>query len=115
MSSYAIIGFGCAGYQAARAIRGRDESGVIDVFSDVGFAPSCGAARNMKVNGAQNVPDKGLQGVTRADFDLTKRDRAFIKTEYLCINVTPGGVLSLPGVVYQFAFFVVQEAPDLLK
>lgn len=40
MSSYAIIGFGCAGYQAARAIRGRDESGVIDVFSDVGFAPS---------------------------------------------------------------------------
>ena len=40
MSSYAIIGFGCAGYQAARAIRGRDESGVIDVFSDVGLAPS---------------------------------------------------------------------------
>lgn len=63
----------------------------------------------------QNVPDNGLQGVTRADFDLTKRDRAFIKTEYLCINVTPGGVLSLPGVVYQFALFVVQEAPDLLK
>lgn len=75
----------------------------------------CRQSRNMWQYVGQNVPDNGLQGVTRADFDLTKRDRAFIKTEYLCINVTPGGVLSLPGVVYQFAFFVVQEAPDLLK
>ena len=40
MSSYAIIGFGCAGYQAARAIRGRDERGAIDVFSGVGLGPS---------------------------------------------------------------------------
>lgn len=75
----------------------------------------CRQSRNMWQYVGQNVPDNGLQGVTRADFDLTKRDRAFIKTEYLCINVTPGGVLSLPGVVYQFALFVVQEAPDLLK
>lgn len=78
-------------------------------------AGMCRQSRNMWQYVGQNVPDNGLQGVTRADFDLTKRDRAFIKTEYLCINVTPGGVLSLPGVVYQFAFFVVQEAPDLLK
>ena len=54
MSSYAIIGFGCAGYQAARAIRGRDESGVIDVFSDVGLAPSNPMLTTYYTKGALN-------------------------------------------------------------
>lgn len=34
MASYAIIGFGCAGYHAAQAIRETDPSGIIDVYSD---------------------------------------------------------------------------------
>ena len=34
MRSYAIIGFGCAGFHALRAIRGIDPEGVIDVYSE---------------------------------------------------------------------------------
>jgi len=34
MNRYAIIGFGCAGYHAAEAIREIDKSSVIDVYSD---------------------------------------------------------------------------------
>ena len=39
MESYAIIGFGTAGYHAARAIREADKEGKIDVFSNTGEAP----------------------------------------------------------------------------
>lgn len=34
MKNYAIVGFGCAGFHAARAIRQLDPSGRIAVFSD---------------------------------------------------------------------------------
>lgn len=34
MTKYAIIGFGCAGYHAAVAIRDRDSEGIIDVYSN---------------------------------------------------------------------------------
>ena len=39
MKNYAIVGFGCAGYHAARAIRGADPHGRIAVFSDTGQPP----------------------------------------------------------------------------
>ena len=39
MMRYMIIGFGCAGYYAARTIRANDPEGVITVFSDHGSAP----------------------------------------------------------------------------
>lgn len=34
MSSYAIIGFGCAGYYAMKAIRETDPDGIIDIYSE---------------------------------------------------------------------------------
>ena len=39
MSKYAIVGFGCAGYHAAKEIRSRDPEGVIDVYSDTDMGP----------------------------------------------------------------------------
>ena len=39
MKNYAIVGFGCAGFHAARAIRQLDPSGRIAVFSDTGQPP----------------------------------------------------------------------------
>ena len=36
---YAIIGFGCAGYYAARTIRENDPEGQITVFSEHDYAP----------------------------------------------------------------------------
>lgn len=39
MLKYAVIGFGCAGYHAAKAIRFVDASAVIDVYSDHHFPP----------------------------------------------------------------------------
>ena len=39
MKHYAIVGFGCAGYHAARAIRQADPEGHIAVFSDTGEPP----------------------------------------------------------------------------
>ena len=39
MQSYAIIGFGTAGYHAAKAIREADREGRIDVYSNTGEAP----------------------------------------------------------------------------
>lgn len=39
MKKYAIVGFGCAGYHAARAIRHSDPDGRIAVFSDTGQPP----------------------------------------------------------------------------
>ena len=39
MTRYAIIGFGCAGYCAARTIRENDPDGVISVYSEHGYAP----------------------------------------------------------------------------
>ncbi|MCF0150672.1 MAG: FAD-dependent oxidoreductase [Firmicutes bacterium] len=39
MTNYAIIGFGCAGYYAAKAIREKDPEGRITVFSEHGYAP----------------------------------------------------------------------------
>ena len=39
MCSYAIVGFGCAGFYAAKAIRGRDPEGEIHVYSDNALPP----------------------------------------------------------------------------
>ena len=39
MKKLAIIGFGGAGYNAARAVRQRDCEAVIDVYSDTDTAP----------------------------------------------------------------------------
>lgn len=39
MKHYAIVGFGCAGYHAARAIRRADPAGRIAVFNDTGHPP----------------------------------------------------------------------------
>ncbi len=39
MLKYAIIGFGCAGYHAAKAIRSADQGATIDVYSDHHMAP----------------------------------------------------------------------------
>ena len=36
---YVIVGFGCAGYYAARTIRNNDPGGKITVFSDHPYAP----------------------------------------------------------------------------
>ncbi len=40
MRKYAVIGFGCAGYHAVRAIRDADPDGWIDVYSDTQDPPS---------------------------------------------------------------------------
>lgn len=39
MASYAIIGFGCAGYYALTAIREHDSQGVVDIYSEHPDAP----------------------------------------------------------------------------
>lgn len=39
MASYAIIGFGCAGYYALTAIRDADSTGTVDIYSDHPDAP----------------------------------------------------------------------------
>lgn len=39
MNNYAIIGFGCAGYNAAEEIRRSDPEAVIDVYSDTDIGP----------------------------------------------------------------------------
>jgi len=39
MLKCAIVGFGCAGYHAAKAIRQKDEGAIIDVYSDHSFPP----------------------------------------------------------------------------
>ena len=39
MNKYAIIGFGGAGYQAAKEIRRLDPEAVIDVYSDTDTGP----------------------------------------------------------------------------
>ena len=39
MKNYAIVGFGCAGYHAARAIRRIDPHGRIVIFSDTSYPP----------------------------------------------------------------------------
>ena len=39
MASYAIIGFGCAGYYALTAIRDADSTGNVDIYSDHPDAP----------------------------------------------------------------------------
>ncbi len=39
MKTFAIIGFGCAGYSAAAAIRRQDPNAVIHIYSDTGEAP----------------------------------------------------------------------------
>lgn len=40
MKQYAIVGFGCAGYQAMTALRARDPEAEIHVFSELGEAPA---------------------------------------------------------------------------
>ena len=40
MCKYAVIGFGCAGYHAAKALRERAPDSRIDVYSDTGEAPA---------------------------------------------------------------------------
>lgn len=40
MKRYAIIGFGCAGYSAAKAIRTREKEGEIHVFEATREAPA---------------------------------------------------------------------------
>ncbi len=52
MKKYAIIGFGCAGYHAARAIRQRDRAAVIDVYSDTDTAPGNPMLTTYYVKGA---------------------------------------------------------------
>ena len=39
MKTVAVIGFGCAGYSAAAAIRRADPDAVIHIYSDTGEAP----------------------------------------------------------------------------
>lgn len=39
MGNYAIVGFGCAGYHAAKAIRTVDSDAAIHIYSDHGMAP----------------------------------------------------------------------------
>lgn len=39
MKKVAIVGFGCAGYNAAREVRRRDRDAVIDVYSDTDIGP----------------------------------------------------------------------------
>lgn len=39
MADYAIIGFGCAGYYGAKAIRENDPDGTITVYSEHGYSP----------------------------------------------------------------------------
>ena len=39
MADYAIIGFGCAGYYGAKAIRENDPDGTIAVYSEHGYSP----------------------------------------------------------------------------
>ena len=39
MTRYVIIGFGCAGYYAAKTIRENDPEGMISVYSEHGYAP----------------------------------------------------------------------------
>ena len=69
----------------------------------------------------ESSPDLTLLDITmpemdgiQANFSFTNHDRAFMKTEYPCINFTPGEVLSPPGAALYFVLFAVQEAPDLL-
>ena len=39
MRTYAIVGFGTAGYHALKAIRGLDPDGTVDVYTNTGLAP----------------------------------------------------------------------------
>ena len=39
MRTYAIVGFGTAGYHALKAIRRLDAGGTVDVYTNTGLAP----------------------------------------------------------------------------
>ena len=54
MKKLAIIGFGGAGYNAARAVRQRDCEAVIDVYSDTGTAPGNPMLTTYYVKGARS-------------------------------------------------------------
>ena len=56
MVHYAIVGFGNAGYHAARAIRARDPQGEIHILSDQTFPPANPMLTTYYVKGALDWP-----------------------------------------------------------
>ena len=69
MKSAAIIGFGCAGFSAARAIREADPDRIIDIYSDTDEAPYNPMLTTYYVSGKIGertmFPLGGLQEITR--------------------------------------------------
>ena len=137
MKKLAIIGFGGAGYNAARAVRQRDCEAVIDVYSDTDTAPGNpmlttyyvkGAipweamfpygsleqiAAQLNLNCRMNCPVTGLDAATRtlrlADGTQARYDGILIATGASAV-MPPIPGLDLPGV---FKMRTVQDAAAL--
>ncbi len=137
MKKLAIIGFGGAGYNAARAVRQRDREAVIDVYSDTDTAPGNpmlttyyvkGAipweamfpygsleqiAAQLNLNCRMNCPVTGLDAATKtlrlADGTQAQYDGILIATGASAV-MPPIPGLDLPGV---FKMRTVQDAAAL--
>lgn len=136
MKKVAIIGFGCAGFNAAREIRKLDPEAVIDVYSDTGIGPYNPMLTTYYVKGAipyealfpfgslekirqelnlnvyGNTPVTGLDPETRtltlADGRTARYDRILISTGASAV-MPPIPGLDLPGV------FKMRTAEDAVR
>lgn len=70
MKKFAIVGFGGAGYNAAKAIRQTDANAIIDVYADTNMAPSNPMLTTYYVKGA--IPYEAL--FPFGDLDTIKKD-----------------------------------------
>ena len=137
MSKYAIVGFGGAGYNAAKEIRRLDAAAVIDVYSDTDIGPYNPMLTTYFVKGAipyeamfpygdletirkqlnlniyTNTPVVGLEPETKtlklSDGSEVKYDKILISTGSSAL-MPPIPGLDLPGV---FKMRTAQDAVDL--
>ncbi len=137
MSKIAILGFGGAGYSAAKAIRQQDKAAVIDVYADTDLAPSNPMLTTYYVKGAipyeamfpfgdletikkdlnlnfhANTPAIGLDPETKtvklSDGSEVQYDKILISTGASAVTPPIPG-LDLPGV---FKMRTVEDAVQL--
>ena len=94
MERYGIVGFGCAGYHAARSLRANGFPGEIDIYTDTGMAPENPMLTTYVTAG--RLPEEGaypfgsLDEISR-ELKLNVRARMVERVEPQTRTVTAGG------------------------
>lgn len=97
MERYAIIGFGCAGYHGARALRANGFKGEIHVYTDTGMAPENPMLTTYVTAGrlpeAGGYPFGSLDEISR-ELHLSIHAQRVERVDPLARTVTAGGQAS---------------------